>query len=82
MKILVKRDRDDLGWIVSKDGQLSFGDPVVYADLTIAILEALEEYDRDQVFVDDRFHHKMGNGLVVTMGDQQLVQVEREKKGA
>lgn len=79
MKIIVRRDREDRGWVYAREGTFSLGTDAVYSDVLIAVLEAEIAYPADDIFVDDRRHAKMGNGIVVAMGDVVLVSIRRRR---
>lgn len=76
MKIIVKHDRDDLGWIVTREGQFATKDQVIHKELLKAVLTARKEYPDADVMVDDRVHSKLGNGMGMIKGEQDLQPVE------
>lgn len=76
MKIVVKHDRDDKGWIVSREGQFATSADKIHKDLFKALVAARAEYEGAELFVDTRTHSKMRNGMVITRYPGEILPVE------
>lgn len=77
MKIIIRRSRNDEGWKAMAPGSFTglFGDNV-FRDVEEVALAVHLEHPEAEVFVDDREHRKMSNGMVILMGDEDLQPVE------
>ena len=78
MRVIIKHDRDDKGWIVTREGQFVTSGDKVHKDLAKACIAARKSYPESGVefFVDVRTHSKLGNGMVMIKGEQDLQPVE------
>ena len=74
--IIVQHDRDDKGWIVTRSGQFASGTVRIHKELYPALVQARDENPDEEIFVDDRTHHKWPNGMVHISGEQDLMPVE------
>ena len=76
MKVIVKHDRDDKGWIVTRDGQFATATDKIYTDLFKALAAARSDYPYAELCVDTRTHSKLGNGMVITKDIGEILPVE------
>lgn len=73
MKIIVRRDRDDKGWVATMEGSpLGLFGNRLFTALLPALLAVNEEYPAASVRADERRHYRLGNGIVFLRGDENL----------
>lgn len=76
MKITVRRDRDDKGWIATMEGRFTgLNDGKVWREIVPCLLNVYKEHPDADVYFDDRKHCKLGNGMVFAIGDPEVQQV-------
>lgn len=65
MKITIKHDRDDKGWIAVREGAFhGVNNNAIYKTMADACIAAHMAHPEAECIVDDRKHTKMDNGLV------------------
>lgn len=73
MKMVIRRDRDDLGWIIVAEGALygNRNNNSVFKTMGDACIAAYHLDSHAEVFVDDREHVKLANGIVFPRGEYE-----------
>jgi hypothetical protein len=77
MKIIIRHDRTDAGWVAFiEGGYRSLHDGKVWKKLLECLIDVHMFAPWGEVWIDDRTHHKLGNGMVFMPGEAQLKPVE------
>jgi len=66
--LIVKHNRDDTGWLVTREGDWSPLLPTVFKTELAALLAAHAAYPQAEVLLDSRTHWSIGNGMVMISG--------------
>lgn len=72
MRITVRRDRDDKGWVAAADSNRLIGTGKSYDNLPDTLVIMYDFYPEAEVWVDARRHHKLDNGMVFPAGEPDL----------
>jgi hypothetical protein len=77
VKIIVRHDREDTGWVAFVDGGFrSLHDGKIWKKIVECLIDVHMFAPWAEVFWDARTHHKMDNGYVFVTGDPKLKEVE------
>ena len=76
VRVLVKRDRMDKHWLFLKEGQVAVGVEDLYEDMSDAALAAHKAFPDALVYIDERNHARLKNGIVLLMGEPDYQPVE------
>lgn len=81
MRIVVRRTRDDSGWKAVIDGHFTgIQEDNVFRTVLEAAVAAHVDYPTAKVFLDDREHTILSNGVSMIRGEQDLKEITYEER--